>query len=103
MMEPPGTHEPLVTLQQVNSAAQYISASGLVRRTPLVSGYKFPSLVADGGKDVDLCLKLESLQHTGSFKIRGMTNCFRLHEALIREHGAVTLSAGTSSTVLPKA
>jgi threonine dehydratase len=41
-------------------------------------------------------LKMESLQNTGSFKIRGMTNCFRVHEKEIREKGAVTLSAGNA-------
>ena len=41
-------------------------------------------------------LKMESLQRTGSFKIRGMTNCFRVHEEEIRARGAVTLSAGNA-------
>ena len=54
-----------------------------------------PLLNSDGQK-VAVCMKLESLQLTGSFKIRGMTNCFRIHESAIREHGAVTLSAGNA-------
>ena len=44
----------------------------------------------------EIFLKMESLQNTGSFKIRGMTNCFRVHEKEIRKNGAVTLSAGNA-------
>ena len=65
-------------------------------RTPLLANVKAPLLGNTDGATVNLCLKLESLQHTGSFKIRGMANCFRLHEQTIRQHGAVTLSAGNA-------
>jgi threonine dehydratase len=39
---------------------------------------------------------MEHLQFTGSFKIRGMTNVFRVHEKKIKSQGAVTLSAGNA-------
>ena len=82
----------LVTLSDITLARDYVSRSGLVRRTPLLSGFQFNA----GGTKLEIGLKLESLQHTGSFKIRGMTNCFRVHEQEIREKGAVTLSADLS-------
>ena len=87
------TPEPgLVTLEDITLAREYITRSELVRRTPLLSGFRFDA----GGSELDLRLKLESLQQTGSFKIRGMANCFRVHEEEIREKGAVTLSAGNA-------
>ena len=65
-------------------------------RTPLLQNVKAPLLGSTDGATINVDLKLESLQHTGSFKIRGMANCFRLHEQTIRQHGAVTLSAGNA-------
>ena len=85
----------LVTLEDVHQAHVYIEQSGLVRRTPLLSNFTVPA-PGNTKATIDLHLKMESLQHTGSFKIRGMTNCFRLHEETIRKHGAVTLSAGNA-------
>ena len=85
----------LVTLQDIQQANAYITQSGLVRRTPLLSNFTVPA-PGNGTTTVDVHLKMESLQYTGSFKIRGMTNCFRLHEETIRKHGAVTLSAGNA-------
>lgn len=79
----------------LTAAAKYIAHSDLVRRTPLLSGYAVPQF-GENDSLVPLHLKLESLQYTGSFKIRGMANCFRLHEDTIRQHGAVTLSAGNA-------
>ena len=85
----------MISLDDIVAAKSYISTSGLVRRTPLLSNFQVP-LLNSSNKTVNLRLKLESLQYTGSFKIRGMTNCFRLHEDNIRKHGAVTLSAGNA-------
>ena len=83
-----------VTLNEIKAANKYIFSAGtsssstsLVRRTPLISR-RF--------HDKEIFLKMESLQNTGSFKIRGMTNCFRVHEKEIRKNGAVTLSAGNA-------
>lgn len=88
-----------VTLSDIEAARDYICASGLVRRTPLLRGFEFFSAASGddaGGRRPDIYLKMESLQRTGSFKIRGMTNCFRVHEDSIRARGAVTLSAGNA-------
>jgi threonine dehydratase len=97
----------LVTLPEIEAAAAYVHGSGLVRRTPLLRGFSAPTLtrrnteagprvVRPAAARVPLHLKLESLQHTGSFKIRGMTNVFRVHEDAVRARGAVTLSAGNA-------
>ena len=63
--------------------------AGAVRRTPLVPS---PSLSRLAGQDV--MLKLECLQATGAFKLRGAVNFLRsmTHEALAR--GVVTSSTG---------
>lgn len=39
---------------------------------------------------------MEHMQHTGSFKIRGMFTTFQENESRIRKNGAVTLSAGNA-------
>ena len=101
MAASPSPQPPLVTLPEIEAAAAYIAGSGLVRRTPLLDGFSAPTLKKKGNGPaaaaaVPLHLKLESLQHTGSFKIRGMTNVFRTHEAAVRARGAVTLSAGNA-------
>lgn len=42
-------------------------------------------------------LKLESLQHTGSFKVRGATNAVALLDPAARAAGVVTMSAGNAA------
>lgn len=86
----------LLNLNDVKVANDYVSQSPLVRRTPLLSGYSVPLLGHKDGKVVPVLLKMESFQFTGSFKIRGMVNCFRANEQNVRQHGAVTLSAGNA-------
>ena len=92
----------LVTLQEIKAAQLYIQNSDLVRRTPLLTNFNVPLSTSPSKNEnsspmsISVHLKLESLQNTGSFKIRGMTNCFRVHEENIRKHGAVTLSAGNA-------
>ena len=58
-----------------------VASSPHVRRTPLVSGWE-PSLVAS-----NVSLKLESLQRTGSFKVRGMAHVFACAEENIKRNG----------------
>ena len=58
---------------------------GRVRRTPLLDG----SDVAP-----DLRLKAELLQHTGSFKARGVTNRLAAMSAEERSRGVAGASAG---------
>lgn len=60
-----------------------------VRRTPTEHS---PSVSALAGRDV--YLKLENLQRTGAFKIRGALNAILQLDPVARERGVVTASAG---------
>src|SRR5690348_3696443 len=63
--------------------------AGTALRTPAVPA---PALSARSGQDI--CLKLESLQPTGAFKLRGATNAIgRLNEAQ-RARGVACCSTG---------
>ena len=76
-----------VTLRDVYRARQAIG--GIVRRTPLVPS---PTLSARTGTAVHL--KLETMQHTGAFKIRGATNKLTSLDEAERRRGVVTVSTG---------
>ena len=80
----------VIGLPAIKRAYALISASSHVRRTPLLSGFE---LGFDGSRSVRL--KLESLQRTGSFKVRGMLNMFS-SDANIAANGAITMSAGNA-------
>ena len=73
--------------QEVEEAEQRIR--GYVRTTPLVPS---PSLSAISSSDV--YLKLENLQHTGSFKVRGAFNSLMSLSDEQRHNGVVTASSG---------
>ena len=81
----------VIGLAEIARAWARISASSHVRRTPLISGFE---MGFDGSRSVRL--KLESLQRTGSFKVRGMLNVFQASEANIVQNGAITMSAGNA-------
>jgi len=76
-----------VTLAAVRAAAA--ASAGEVLCTPLVPS---PALSARAGCDVRL--KLENLQPTGSFKLRGALNRLRALTAAERRRGVIALSAG---------
>jgi len=77
----------LPTAADVRAAADRLE--GVVRRTPLVDGTSLDA--ASGGR---VLLKLEPLQHTGSFKARGAYNrLVQLGEAE-RAAGVVAFSSG---------
>ncbi len=63
--------------------------AGLVRRTPLQPS---PALAALAGGDVRL--KLECLQETGAFKLRGATNKLASLSAEERARGVIAVSTG---------
>lgn len=69
--------------------AAAIRLRGVVRRTPLEPA---PSLARATGTEV--LLKLENLQRTGSFKLRGALNRVATLSRAERERGVVTASAG---------
>ena len=76
-----------VTLQDIYRAAQQIKTT--VCRTPLE--YSQP-LSALAGTEVRL--KMESLQHTGSFKLRGAANVIASLDAEQRRAGVIAPTAG---------
>jgi threonine dehydratase len=78
-----------VTREDVLRAAETIR--GRVRRTPLLDG----SALAPG-----LLLKAELLQHTGSFKVRGVINRLAALDAGEREKGVAGASAGNHAIAL---
>jgi threonine dehydratase len=78
---------PFPTLGDVRAAARRIS--GVVRRTPLL---RSDALSDFAGTDVRL--KLETLQRTGSFKLRGAYNFVASLPDAERARGLVTASAG---------
>jgi threonine dehydratase len=61
----------------------------IIRKTPLIES---PALIKASGSNVSL--KLENLQVTGSFKLRGATNKIMSLSKQERELGVVTVSSG---------
>jgi threonine dehydratase len=76
-----------VTLSDIKEARERIAP--YIRRTPFIP---FDYLSAQVGKDV--WMKCESLQRTGSFKIRGASNCILKNLTQAKKSGVVTASAG---------
>ena len=62
---------------------------GLVRKTPLEFSPRFSADL-----DAEVYFKLENLQHTGSFKLRGAANCLMALNAKQRDAGCVAASSG---------
>ncbi len=79
--------EPLPTFDDVRAAAERLSAR--ILRTPLL---RHPLLDETAGATV--IVKPETLQRTGSFKLRGATNAALLLDAAARRGGIVTHSSG---------
>jgi len=77
----------LPTAADVNAAAHRLH--GVVERTPLLHS---PGLSASA--DVEVFLKCENLQRTGSFKLRGAYNALATLPAHSRAAGIVASSAG---------
>ncbi|MEQ8677396.1 MAG: hydroxyectoine utilization dehydratase EutB [Aggregatilineales bacterium] len=77
----------VVTQQDIFVAQARIR--GLVRHTPLI-----PSEVLPAVAGVDVRLKLETLQPTGSFKVRGAANRILNLSDEARARGVVTVSTG---------
>ena len=77
----------MLSLDQVKKAARAIS--GQVIRTPLV-----PSVTLSESTGSEVHLKLECLQKTGSFKLRGATNAILNLSEKERQAGVVCVSTG---------
>ena len=78
---------PIVTLDHIRQAAAGLD--GIIHATPLDRSQTFSALT--GG---EVYLKLENLQKTGSFKIRGAYNKIRSLTNAERVRGVVAASAG---------
>lgn len=74
-------------LEDVEAAARRISS--LVHRTPLLS-----SRIISERAGLEVRLKCENLQRSGSFKIRGATNAMRSLSAIDRQKGVIAYSSG---------
>jgi len=87
---------PSLGLADVYAARQRLA--GLVRRTPLQPS---PSLSALAGGEVRL--KLECLQETGSFKLRGATSKLAALDADARARGVIAVSTGNHGRAVASA
>ena len=79
-----------VALADVVAARSRIGSQ--VQRTPLVGSNSLGERIGAGA-----WLKLESLQRTGSFKVRGAANAIALLTPAQRAAGVVTMSAGNAA------
>ncbi|HQZ12976.1 MAG TPA: threonine/serine dehydratase [Devosia sp.] len=79
----------MIGIEDVEAAARRIA--GNVRRTPMIAASNLKTPVTEG---VELMLKLELLQVTGSFKARGATNRLLSMQPAELAHGIVTASGG---------
>lgn len=76
-----------MTFADVQRAAKAIASS--IRRTPLIEAPAFPGVPSG-----QLYLKLENLQRTGAFKLRGATNKLLALTPEEAKRGVITASAG---------
>ena len=85
-----------ISLIEIEAAAE--RTARLVRRTPIVDGGE---LSREAGLDVRL--KLESMQRTGSFKFRGASNALALIDEATGARGVATHSSGNHALALATA
>ena len=78
------------TAQDVHDAATALE--GLVVRTPVLDSVRLGNELG-----FDVVAKAESLQYTGSFKLRGALNRIRTLSQAQRDAGLVTVSAGNAA------
>ncbi len=81
------TGNAMISLENIRKAQEILR--GKVLRTPLIYSPTFSSM-----SGVDVYLKLENLQGTGSFKLRGATFKIQSHLKRIGPEGVVAASAG---------
>lgn len=85
-----------VTLQDIFAARKRIAP--YIVRTPTV-----PARALGGRVDADVVFKVDSLQHTGSFKLRGATNRILNLAPEEREAGVVACSTGNHGRAVAEA
>ena len=81
------TTNPELIAREAEAAARRIA--GIVRETPLRRSAAFSEAVG-----ADVYMKLENRQYTGSFKLRGATNCLMTLAGAQRDAGCVAASSG---------
>lgn len=69
--------------------------AGIVRETPLTRSDTYSEATG-----ADVYFKLENLQHTGSFKLRGASNCLLSLDPEKRANGVVAASSGNHGAAL---
>ncbi len=77
----------MIAIDDIRAAAQRLE--GIARRTPLLPSDRLSQRLG-----CEVLLKLENLQVTGAFKIRGASNCILQLSEAQRAHGVITASAG---------
>ena len=77
----------MIDLTDIQQAAERLD--GVVRKTPMLHSHRLSERLG-----CEIYLKLENLQITGAFKIRGATNCIAQLSENERAAGAITASAG---------
>lgn len=88
----------MIALEDIRAAAARIE--GNIRRTPMIAASNLKTPLAGG---VDLMLKLELLQVTGSFKARGATNRLLSLDRAELGGGIVTASGGNHGIATARA
>lgn len=88
----------MISLDDIRAAAARIE--GNVRHTPMIAASNLKTPLAGG---VELMLKLELLQVTGSFKARGATNKLLSLDRATLTHGIVTASGGNHGIATARA
>jgi threonine dehydratase len=77
----------MIDLTDIQQAAERLD--GVVRHTPMLHSHRLSERLG-----CEIYLKLENLQITGAFKIRGATNCIAQLSESERAAGVITASAG---------
>lgn len=77
----------MIPLDTIRAAQERLEK--LVHKTPLESNHTFSQI---SGREV--YLKLENLQRTGSFKVRGASNCIMTLSEEQKARGIIAASAG---------
>ncbi len=89
---PPAGHVTSVTLEMIQAAHETLAdplKRGVIEHTPVLRAEKLSEATG-----AEVFLKLENLQHTGSFKVRGAYNRIANLSADDREAGVICASAG---------
>ena len=88
----------MISIDDIRAAAHAIAGS--VRRTPVIAASSLKTPLCDG---VEVLLKLELLQVTGSFKARGATNKLMSLDRARLERGIVAASGGNHGLATARA